>query len=80
MDEYHCRANKTGKPKTRAVESTGVAKIYGQKLFFDLYVFLDFGQNFPPPSFCIVPTYKISRKYTNITNEALHSSVNTTAI
>ena len=45
---------KTGKPKRRALESTGVAEIYGQKLFFDLYVFLDFGQNFPPPSFCIV--------------------------
>ena len=81
LHEPSAHLYKTGKPKRRAVESTGVAEIYGRKLFFDdLYVFLDFGKNFPPPSFCIVPTWRIARKYTHITYEALHSSVNTTAI
>ena len=31
----------------------------GRNLFWHLNVFLDFGQNMPPPTFCIVPTYKI---------------------
>ena len=74
------RPGKLHLPSRTGVKSTGVAEIYGRKLVFELYVFLDFGQNFPPPSFCIVPTWRIARKYTHITYEALHSSVNTTAI
>ena len=72
--------NKTGQPKRRAVKINRSCRNIWPKISFDLYVFLDFGQNFPPPSFCIVPTYIISRKLIHITNEPLHSSVNTTAI